>query len=246
MGKTSKKVIDRIENENIKPIGRWSFVLKNSFLWTLFGLNILFGSIGLAITIYLFEMSDIFNLILSVNDLVEVLILAIPGIWILLTIVFLIVGYLNFRYTERGYMFSLPRIFLINILAILLLGIFLHSTNASERLNSVFSEAISTYNQVVDPRYKVWNRPDQGYIAGEILSVDEKEMGNGSESLQMEDLDKNRWDVDISDARIRRPVVLEQGQKIKVKGNALDENTFEASDVLPWEGGRARMQENHP
>lgn len=94
---------------------------------------------------------------------------------------------------------------------------------------------------MVDPRYKVWNRPDEGFIAGKILSVEEET----SESLKMEDLSQNRWEVDISNARIRRAVILEEGQEIKVRGSALDESTFEASDILPWEGKRVRMQENH-
>jgi hypothetical protein len=245
MGKISSEILKKIERESIKPISRWSFVLKNSFLWTLFGLNILFGSVGLAISIYLFEMSDIFNLILSVNDFVEVLILAIPVIWIVLTVIFLIVGYLNFRYTERGYALTLPKILMINILAILILGVLLHSSNASEKLNSVFSESIPTYNKIVDPRYKVWSRPDQGYLAGTVISSDEqgKEKDN---SIQMLDLDSKTWDVDISDAKVRRAVQLNTGEQIKVVGNVVEESTFRASDVLPWEGKGKGMQGNHP
>jgi len=193
MGKISKKVLEKIEKENIKPIGRWSFVLKNSFLWSLFGLNILFGSLGLAISIYLFESSDILNLILSVNDFLGVLVLAIPTVWVLLTVIFLVVAYLNFRYTERGYTLSFKKIFLINTLAILILGSILHISGVSERLNRVFSESFSTYDITLDPRYKIWSSPETGYLAGTILSVSEA-------SIELEDLDGNIWSIDISEA----------------------------------------------
>ena len=238
MGKISKKVLEKIEKENIKPIGRWSFVLKNSFLWTLFGLNILFGSVGLAISIYLFESSDILNLILSVNDFLGVLVFAIPTVWVLLTVIFLVVAYLNFRYTERGYTLSFKNILLINTLAILILGSILHLSGVSERLNRVFSESFSNYDLTLDPRYKIWSSPETGYLAGTILSVDE-------ERIEIEDLDGDIWNIDISEAKVRRAVGLIEGEKIKIVGNELDTNTFEALEILPWEGRGRYMQENH-
>ena len=238
MGKISKKVLQRIEKENIKPIGKWSFVLKNSFLWSLFGLNILFGSIGLAISIYLFESSDILNLILSVNDFLGVLILAIPTVWVLLTVSFLIVAYLNFKYTDRGYMFSFRKIFVINTLAILILGGILHLSGVSERLNRVFSESFSEYDITLDPRYKIWSAPETGYLAGTILSVNK-------ESIEIEDLDGNTWSVDTSEAKVRRAVGLIEGEKIKIVGNVVSESTFQALEILPWEGRGRNMQEKH-
>lgn len=238
MGKISKKVLEKIEKENIKPIGKWSFVLKNSFLWSLFGLNILFGSVGFAISIYLFESTDVFNLILSVNDLLEAILLAIPLIWVILTLLFVVVSYLNFRYTPRGYMFSLRKIFVINTFAILLLGGMLHLLGVSERLNRVFSESFTKYDITVDPRYKIWSNPEIGYLAGTILSVSDM-------SIEIEDLDGNLWSVDTSQARVRRAVGLIKGEKIKILGNVVDENTFQALEVLPWEGRGRNMQENH-
>lgn len=236
MGKISNKILKKIEEENIKPIGKWSFVLKNSFLWTLFGLNILFGSLGFAISIYLFESSDILNLILSVNDFMQVLVLAIPTVWVVLTLAFLIVSYLNFRYTERGYSLSFSKIFFINIIAILLIGGILNAAGVSERLNTVFSEGISSYSQSIDPRYKIWNNPSGGYLAGSIVSI---EVG----SIEITDLEGNKWVVITSDARIRRAVGLIEGEKIKIIGNVLDEGTFEALEILPWEGRGRIMQE---
>jgi hypothetical protein len=238
MGKISKKVLEKIEKENIKPIGRWSFVLKNSFLWSLFGLNILFGSVGFAISIYLFESTDVFDLILPVNDLLEAAILAIPTVWVLLTIIFLVVAYLNFRYTDRGYILSFRKIFVINTLAILILGGILHLSGVSERLNRVFSESFSTYDITLDPRYKIWSSPETGYLAGTILSVNK-------ESIEIEDLDGDIWSVDISDAKVRRAVGLIKGEKIKIVGNVVDERTFQALEILPWEGRGRNMQEKH-
>jgi hypothetical protein len=242
MVKISKKVLEQIEKENIKPIGKWSFVLKNSFLWSLFGLNILFGSVGFAISLFLLQSSDIFNLVLSVNDFVSVLLLAIPTVWVLLTLFFVFVGFLNYRYTQRGYILSFPKIFLLNLSCIFVIGLIMYSTNISDTLNRVFSENIPSYQQIVDPRYRVWNRPEDGYIAGTVVSTSKEDE---REYLELLDLQQDTWEVDISDANVRRAVELKEGEKIKVVGESLQENTFQASDVLPWDGRGRNMQENH-
>ncbi len=238
MGKISKEVIKKIEKENIKPIGKWSFVLKESFLWVLFVFNVIFGSIGFAITSYLFESSDILDFILSVNDFLQILVLSIPIIWVLLTVIFVFVGYLNLRYTKGGYRYSIGKIFLINILCILVLGVFLRNVGVSEKLNTLFVDNFPSYQQSVDPRYSVWSRPQEGYIAGEILSIQDN-------VVKIKDLDGKKWSIDISQANVRGAVNLTVGEKIKSRGSAQDNNVFNALDVLPWEGRGRRMQQNH-
>ena len=156
----------------------------------------------------------------------------------MLTVIFLVVAYLNFRYTERGYTLSFKKIFLINTLAILILGSILHISGVSERLNRVFSESFSTYDITLDPRYKIWSSPETGYLAGTILSVSEA-------SIELEDLDGNIWSIDISEAKVRRAVGLIEGEKIKIVGNEVDKNTFQALEILPWEGRGRNMQEKH-
>ncbi len=238
MGKISKKVLEKIKKEDIKPIGKLSFVLKDSFVLFLFILNIIFGSIGLAISLYLFRVSDIFDLILSVNDFIQILIISIPIIWILITLLFLFVSYLNFKYSKGGYRFSFVKIFFINLLIIFVLGVSIDTIGLSERLNRVFSTSIPMYQQSVDPRYQVWNRPEEGYLAGEILKIN---VGD----ILIEDLSGNSWNVDISDANIRRVVDIQINEKVKIRGRIGENNTFIATDILPWEGRRNNMQQNH-
>lgn len=238
MRKISKEVLEKIEKESIKPIGKWSFVLKESFIWVLFVLNVIFGSIGFAITSYLFESSDILNLILSVNDFLQILVLSIPIIWVLLTVIFVFVGYVNLRYTKSGYRYSIGKIFLINILCILVLGVFLRSIGVSEELNNLFSENFPSYQQSVDPRYSVWSRPQEGYIAGEILSIQ-------GDTVEITDLDGDIWSIDISNANVRGAVNLKVGEKIKSRGSIGDNNVFNALDILPWEGRGRYLQQNH-
>ncbi len=237
MAKISNRILEKIEKEDIKPIGKWSFVLKNSILWTLFVLNIIFGSVGFALSIYLFESSDILNLVLSVNDFLELLILAIPTIWLILTILFVVVGYLNFRYTDRGYKISFLKLLLINISTIILLGIGIHSLGVPKNVNKLLAERIPSYSELTDPRYKVWSRPEQGYLSGSISSLEE------NDKLILKSFNNTVWRIDVSSAVVRRAVNLVKGEKIKVRGNTVGEGLFKASEILPWEGRGRKMQE---
>ena len=94
------------------------------------------------------------------------------------------------------------------------------------------------YQESVDPRYQVWNRPQEGYLAGEILDIS---LGD----ILIEDLSGNSWNVDIRDANIRRMVNMQEAEKIKIRGSVGDNNTFKAVDILPWEGRRNNLQQNH-
>jgi hypothetical protein len=237
MARISKEILEKIAKEEIRPVGKWSFVLKNSFLWSLFVLNILFGSVGFALSIYLFESSDVLNLVLSVNDFVEVLILAIPTIWVILTILFVVVGYLNFRYTDRGYKISFVKLLLINISIIILLGLGIHSLGVPRYVNRLLADRIPSYSELTDPRYKVWSRPEEGYLSGTISSIEENDI------LIIEGFDNNVWSIDISLAEVRRAVSLVKGEKIKVRGNTVEDGLFRASEILPWEGRGRKMQE---
>jgi len=238
MARISKQILEKIERDSIKPVGKWSFILKDSFIWFLFVLNIFIGSVGFAISIYLFELSDVLNLILSINDLIGVFILAIPVVWLILTVIFIFVGYLNLKYTKEGYRYPIFKIFLINTLLIIILGTVLSRIGISERLNTFFSDSIPSYQERIDPRYKVWNRPEEGYIAGDIVYIDDK-------VISLKDLDGNTWSIDYSNAFVRGMVNLDIGERVKVRGGVDKEGSFNATDILPWEGRGRRMQQNY-
>jgi hypothetical protein len=58
-----KRILEKIKKEDIKPIPRWFFVLKNSFFVSLFGISIFIGSLAFSLLFYIF--SDNTNYILE-------------------------------------------------------------------------------------------------------------------------------------------------------------------------------------
>jgi hypothetical protein len=163
------------------------------------------------------------------RSLLEWLLLSIPFIWIILTLVFIFVAYYNFKYTEEGYRFSVVKILFINIGVVLILGLLINASGLSVNLNSMFSNTIPYYNKMMDTRLEVWMRPDSGYLSGTITSV-------YIDSVDIEDFYGNTWTIGITNSLIRGKVSLKVGNQIKIVGVKLSDNTFEASEIRPWNG----------
>lgn len=233
----SKKVLEKIEKENLRPIPRWHFVLKRSFMWVLFGVNLVLGVVGMAIVIYLFASNDAITDISLVSNFWERIIFIVPIIWILLTALFLWIAYYNFKHTEGGYRFTAFKIFSLNILITLVLGFVVYISGSAGCINNLLSRHIPYYSSTFDTRTMVWMRPQEGYLAGDIKNVD-------GDQLELLDLDGNSWVVDFTGADVKHMVILEKGERIKLIGEATADNIFVASEIRPWSGMGRGMQEN--
>ncbi len=233
----STKVLEKIEKENVRPIPKWHFVLKRSFIWILFWLNLVLGVIGVAIIIFLFIANDAVLETSLVSSFWQRMLLVVPIAWILLTALFLWVAYYNFRNTEGGYRFTALKIFTLNIVIILILGFVVYITGGARRINNFFTRYIPYYSSTLDTRTMVWMRPEEGYLAGDIVNIEGK-------SLALLDLSGETWDVEFSGAQIKHIVDLTVGERIKIIGEVGIGNSFVAYEIRPWDGMGRNMQEN--
>ncbi len=233
----SNNVLKKIKKDNLKPIPRWHFVLKSSFMWILFGVNLVFGVVGTAIIIYLFENNDAIAEVSLISNFWERILLVIPIIWILLTALFVWIAYFNFKHTEGGYRFTAIKIFSLNILIILVLGFVVYISGSARHINNLFSRHIPYYSSTFDTRTMVWMRPEEGYLAGDIQSVNDMQ-------LELLDLNGNIWVVDFTGAYVKPAVVLKEGERVKLIGEATTDKIFVASEIRPWGRLGRGMQEN--
>lgn len=238
MVKISKKVLEKIKKKNIHPIPKWQFMLKDSFVWSLFGINLILGSIGFAIIIFLLVNNDSVLDFSLTKNIWQWFVLSIPVVWILLTLGFFFVAFYNFKNTEEGYRYSVGKKVLLNVGITVLLGLMLYFSGLSERLNNIFVESIPFYTNALDLRQEVWMRPQEGYLSGTILEIDQDK-----EEMLLRDLDGKVWSIGYVDALVKMRVILEVGEKIKMLGNMSSDTRFDATEIRPWEGMGRGMQE---
>ncbi len=238
MAEISEEVLEKIKKENIHPIPKWQFMLKDSFVWSLFALNLILGSIGFAIIIFLLVNNDSVGDFTLTKNIWQWFVLSIPVAWILLTGLFLFVAFYNFKNTEKGYRFSVGKKVLLNVGITVLLGFMLYSSGFSERLNNIFIESVPFYTDVLDLRQEVWMRPQEGYLSGMILEINQDK-----EEMLLRDLDGKVWSIAYGDALVKGRVTLAVGERIKLLGKMSSSTGFDATEIRPWEGRGRGMQE---
>jgi len=128
---------------------------------------------------------------------------------------------------------------LINIGIAVLLGLILYTSGFSARMNRLLSDSIPFYTHTLDLRGEVWMRPQEGFLSGEIVKINEDKR-----LIELKDLNGDVWSIEYANATVKYRVVLNIGERIKILGIVLADNTFKASEIRPWEGLGRRMQEN--
>jgi len=241
MGKISKNVIEKIKKKEIKPIPKWQFLLKDSFLRILSVVNIVFGSIGFGIIIYLLKNNDMILDVKLANNIFEWIVFAFPIVWILLTLFFLFVSFYYFKNTEEGYRFNATRILLLSTVISVLFGFILYSSGLAEGLNNIFRRNIPYYEHTMDRRNAMWSRPNAGFLAGSIVSINSEE-----KIFVLKDLSGKVWEIGYEGTVVKGRVLLDIGEYVKILGKRKDDgNIFIAEEIRPWMGrGMRRMQEN--
>lgn len=234
MKKLSDTIVASIKKENIKPTPKIEFTIKNIGIFVLFVLNILSGALGVGIIIFLVTNNEL--LITEKTTLLERLLMSIPIAWVVMTILFIFLAYKYFINTKTGYRYSWILIGGVSIMLSLILGVIFSVFGLSEKLNTIFSTTIPYYQTTFDMRNTVWMRPDEGYLAGTII-------GTSDNLIELKDLRGKIWSVDTANAAMRG-YSNTVGEQIKILGNKTGENTFSATEIRPWQGGRSRRINN--
>lgn len=216
------KVLDTIKDKQIKPKSHWEFLLKDSAVWILFGLSIFVGSLASSVIIFLLR-HDPSVTSLSVHPLKD-LMLKIPYFWIVLLVIFLLVAFYNAKHTKHGYRYNSYLIIIISILLSLITGAGIYITRGAEKIENSFYHKVPAYRQMTDHRGKMFIDPQAGMIAGHITSIKDN-------MIHVQCFDQKIWAV-VLPSEISFDVAT--GMRLRIMGELLDEENFEASEIIPW------------
>lgn len=223
--------IAKIEKEHIVPELKWKYILRKYGWWLIFATILILAALSFAVMLdngrnldwdlYRFTHQYKFSYILSI----------LPYSWIALGGIFLVSAFFEIRKTETGYRYSWSRIIFITLGGVGILGILIVFFGLGGRLNSELTKEVPFYGQhMVITKESQWMQPTKGFLAGTIISADEKKM-------EINDLNGNDWNVDISEKTLIKPAAsLSRGAMIKLIGEETAENDFNAFEIRPWSG----------
>lgn len=231
----SKKIIEKIRKENIKPIPKWYFLVPNILIWLVFILLVFVGAAAFSVILLSIQQTD-FDLVSHIpHSRMEWILGLLPFFWIFLLFIFLVAAIFTFKKSKKGYKFSWPRLFGLSTAASIFLGILFFIGGGSHWLENTFAQQVSFYQSIQEKKQRIWLRPEEGFLSGKIENVD-------SVSFDLIDFNTKRWQVDYREAFIPPRVLLEKGESVKLIGEITQEHKFYAKEVRPWEGRNYRKK----
>ncbi len=231
--KRSKKIIERIRQEEIRPIPKWVFTSKNVIIWLAFLLSIFIGSAAFSIVLFAIQQTD-FDLISHMShSRLEWFLGLLPFFWIITLVVFIVISTFSMYHSKRGYKLPWSRLVGGSVALSILLGSLFFIGGGAGKLEKAFAIRVALYESLEHKKKKIWMSPEDGYLSGTIQSVQDS-------IIQLIDFDSRHWQVDFHDAFIPPVVYLENGEAIKLIGNINGENSFKAEEVRPWGGPQHR------
>lgn len=226
-----KDTIGKIKKQQIAPESKWRFLVARYGAWVLFGLVAFFGAGALSVAYYIVTNLDWDLYHFGQRGFFLYTFSILPHFWFILVAILLVVAFLDIRKSEMGYRFNWLKILLTSLGIILLAGMIMSWVGFGHRLNSVMVDKMPYYGRhMVVSKEAQWMRPEQGFLAGRIISVGEQE-------LEIEDLDGGKWKIQANIQTLIGLVVrLEKGEIIKIIGVKQGQGIFEASEIRPWVG----------
>lgn len=224
----TKRTLERIRTEEIRPETEWRFLLRRSLAWL---------GIAAAAGIGAWALSMAFFPLISLGtDLprggwprffLPIFLRPAPILWTVFVAVFVTVAVVEFRRIGHGYRHRVAAIALgILGLVIVLSGIF-HVLRVNEASERGFRRNLPPYEAFSVAPEDFWLRADEGFLMGTVIS-------SYPDGFVLEDSDGETWGVLLTpETDIRPRVTAEPGEDVKVVGKQIDEALFEADELLP-------------
>lgn len=223
----SQKVLEKIKEKHIKPKPRWQFTAKNIAVWLLGLLALIFGGFATSVVIYMLVNNDWDVYEHISGSLPEFVFITMPYYWLVFMIIFIGAANYYLKHTKKGYRYKLRTIVLALFLSSTFLGILFYNVGMGKAIDEVFTKSVPFYSDMMGHRKGLWNMPDKGRIAGEIISVVD---GN---TFKLKGVDGLEWSIVMKDVITSSEQIIIVGNRVKVMGDKLDERTFEAYIVRP-------------
>ncbi len=224
-----KQILDRIKTQGVKPTSKGYFRLRDYALWVLLGVFLAALSLGFGMVIFMINANDpalLAKLGLSTS---ERIIYSIPIFWILATLAIAGIAYINFRNTKRGYKTSARQFGLVAVLIAVALGSIGYAFNVTKFVDRTASRRIPLYNSVVPFNTNVWYDPAHGLLSGTVKEKD------SDEDFTLRDSNSILWHVVGKNIFVEEGFTYHIGDRIKLIGKSLGNDTFEAVEIRPWE-----------
>src|SRR5680860_95869 len=231
--KISQKIIELIAQNKIKPRGRWQFILKDILLWLSAVLSLLFSAISFSLMIFIIKnINTGFRPESQVNSF-QILLVSLPYFWIFFVSAFIYIIYRQVKHTKKGYLYSLGKIIVSSVIISIAVGYLFSSLGWAESLDEELSYRAPFYSQIINPQLDFWSQPEEGRLAGIIISSDKN-------NWNLLDKEGRNWEIIFLNNDVRKQ--FPNNMPIRLIGEKIDNNKFLAYRVMSLAPGKGMFQ----
>ncbi len=239
------KILKKITEDKLEPIPKWQFFIKESFIWLVYSLIVVFASLILSIFIYC---------VLDTNtDLLERAGIYTCGIghficclfWLLFFIFIALSARFCFLKTNYSYRI-LFRATHITIATLVILASIFYYYNVHEFLEKIVINNVPHYSEYFRTKMTLWSQPDRGLLSGKITYISEDNICinpknvydvphlSNKISIEISDFHNKKWNIKTDDTLLYFTGCISVGDEIRIFGKTHDSNTFDVKEIWRW------------
>lgn len=224
----SQIALERIKEEGIKPLSRKIFSIKRVLFWVAVLTSLIVGAFIFALVLSGFFNNDwyLYNK-LGFGFILKTL----PYFWLISLAVFTILGEYYYRKTLLGHRRSFIFIMGVYMISTTIFGSILYSFGTDEFLENYIANKAPGYSNFIFNRYEVWSHPEDGLLSGTITKV-------SNDAIEIIDFNGLVWIVNTKDSSILGETLIKVGENIKIVGDSVSPNIFNADEIRSWMGMR--------
>jgi hypothetical protein len=229
----SDKLLEKIQDRQVRPIPRWHYQLKDVTTWAAFVICVLFGALAFSVVLFAIQQAD-FNMVSHMSHSAgELLLVLVPVFWIVSLVIFLVFAIFSLQKSRKGYKFTSLSMLGFSTALSMLLGTVFFISGGALWLEHSFATHVGNYESVNERKMRVWSAPQNGSLSGTILSASD-------DTFELEDFNGKTWIIEYKEADIVPAVGISDGELIKMTGEMTSDHTFKADKIRPWGGNQHR------
>lgn len=221
----SQIVFEKIKNEQVKPTPRWGFLFKNYVIWGISFFFMIIGSLSFSVVIHMIKNSDWDLYKQASNSILAFIFATLPYFWILLLFVFIAFVLYNIKHTRHGYRYRASFLVVGLIAVSMFFGSILFASGVGKVIDEAFSSNFEVYNHIMKQQRMVWVNPENGVLAGIVLSIKD------DDSFVLEDFKGMKWEIVCDKEVVRRGLSIKEGMPAKIIGLKTDDSIFMAREI---------------
>lgn len=226
----AKRILEKIKEQGLHPKPKWHFRLKSVFLWFIFAIVVIVGGMAVSVIVFMAKNSD-WDLFSRFGSMF--ILETLPYFWLIILAMFSILAYIDFKQTKEGYRFHFYTVFSGAIGLSLVLGFIFYAGGFGQAMEFRMQRSFPLYNRFfverpVVRKMQVWFQPERGLLIGTVVSL------NPPRDFKMQDFFDKVWLVRTSDFSIMPPFPINEGDILKIIGEKINNDIFDAVEIRPW------------